>query len=154
MTNISDEDITAFRVPPSPQPAPVRRRRLWPWLLAGFFVALLILGALGACIVSNINDFAGNDVTVSVDGDTWRVGTVHGVHGWVAAMAATAAVAVVLIVVPLVVMFALLAAALGIGAALFAVLLAAALAASPLLLLGVLIWWIVRPRRRAPSAAG
>jgi len=153
-TGISDEDITAFRAPPPATPPPLpRRRRLWPWLLGAFVVLALSCAVIAAALVAGLGDLVGNEVSVSVDGETWRLGALHGAAVWTVALALTAVIGVVLVVVPLLVLFGLLAAALGIAAALLAALLAAAAACSPLILLGLLVWWIVRRRPARPAAA-
>ena len=63
----------------------------------------------------------------------------------------TRGLAVALVAVPCAVLLSLLAAALGIGVALLAVLAVAAVALSPLWLIGLLLWLLLR--RRPPAAA-
>jgi len=148
---MGDHDIKAFGPAPLPPaayaPGAPRGGGLWRWLL----LALLVLAVVTACstvaLVSTLADFGNNGVSITIDGETWRLSSLDGGHGVLAVLGVLLALLVVLLVVPVAVMLGLLAAALGIGVALLAAVAVAGVALSPLLLLGVLVWWIVRPRR-------
>ncbi len=152
---MTDEDIHAFQpVPPAP---PARRRRHWPWLLAG----LVLLGALAAAAMATawlgLSDAAQHGLHVQIDGDDWNSAFADGdrlqAHWGLALagviLALTAVFVVVTVVVPTAVLLALLAAALGIGVVLLAVLAVAAVVLSPLWALALLLWLALRPRRIA-----
>ena len=156
------EDIHAFTpafTPVTPPPAPMRRpRHAWPWLLAGALLLMLLALACAVAGIAAMADAAHHGLHVVINGepcDPVVIGTEHGLPAVLGAVAALAvALVVVLLVVPVVVLLALLAAAAGLGIALVAVLAVVAVALSPLWLMGVLLWLLIRPgTRRNPSAA-
>lgn len=123
------------------------RRSVWPWLL---------LAVLGACVLATVAagwglahwaDAFGDGASVTIDGETWRIGGLAGVGGlawWSVAAVLVCTVVIVAVVVPLAVAGALLAAlaAVGVALALVVIVVAAGLAllASPFVLLGALVW--------------
>jgi hypothetical protein len=89
---------------------------------------------------------------ITIDGDTITLGALHGTDWLVALLLVVAAVLIVVLIVPIAVLVPLLAAALGLGVALLAMLGAAALVMSPLLLLVWIIWRLARAEK--PRGAG
>jgi hypothetical protein len=166
---MNDDDIYAFNPPPDkaagPAPAdrpPVRRRRLWPWLLGAalLFVLLAVTGMV--VLATSLLDSAAQEVQVVVDGQPWQ-------HDGPAVVAAALAVTAVLlavggalllgllfaaVVVPLVLVLALLGVAVcllfGLAGPLLAVVALAVVLLSPLWLALALLWWLLR---RRPSGA-
>lgn len=172
---MKDEDIFAFNpvpgaapVPATPAPA-ARRRRVWPWLLAGLLVLAVLATVGGAVALLALVEAADDGVQLFVDGQPWDASLGAGFGALAALAAATVAVLGiggalllgllgVLLVVPLAVGAVLLALALGLGGALLAVLAvlavvvaAVAVGLSPLWLLVLLLWWLLR--RKPPAAA-
>ena len=165
---MNDADIHAFNPQPTrPAVAPAalpaaQRRRLWPWLLGALAMLLLVMTAgLGWALVSLLDE-ARESVQVFSNGEPWHAtgSDLAGVLGMATALVAllgvggtllAAFVAVlmgVLIVVPLVLVCVLLAVGLGLGGALLAAAVVAAVVLSPLWLLGLLLWLLLR---RAPQ---
>ncbi len=146
-------------------PAP---RRRWPWVLLGLAVlGLVLMLALGSAAwheVHGPHGLAGvGDWRIGIDEDGWHgdVG-IGGVVGIVVAV--LVALFVLLVVVPLVLLGAGLAvgvaltlAALSIAAALLlalgSVLLVLAVATSPLWLIGLVLWWALKPETPAVASA-
>jgi len=152
MAGMTDDDIRAFGPAPAAAPkAPLLRRRRWRWWLFGTLVALLSMAWLLACAVGLLIDALDPATTISIDGQRWELASLRGTHVLGLVFALLIAAAVVLVVVPLVVLLALLCAALCVGVALLAVLGSLALALSPLWLLVLLLWLLLRPARR-PAA--
>jgi hypothetical protein len=114
----------------------------------GSVFAVLLLCALVALVTVLALVWAAlplEHTTITVDGRTIAL---SGIEGWRAALAIAAAVFAVfmaLVVAALVVVFAVGVALLGIVVSTLAVLASLALAASPLVLIGWLIWRLVRP---------
>ena len=168
---MNDADIRAFNPQPArPAVAPAalpaaQRRRLWPWLLGALALLLLSLlvmtAGLGWALVSLLDE-ARESVQVFSNGEPWDAtgSDLAGVLGMATALVAllgvggtllaafVAVLMVVLIVVPLVLVCVLLAVGLGLGGALLAAAVVAAVALSPLWLLGLLLWLLLR---RAPQ---
>jgi hypothetical protein len=145
---MTDEDIHAFRpaAPLAPAAAAATPRRRSGWRTFFVTVGLLSLLAivLAVAIVSSAASFADHGITVVLDDDVWHW-PFDGLPaiGFVAALVVAC---VLLLVVPVVVAVALLAVAFALGAALLTVLTVVLAATSPLWLLGLLIWWLARPR--------
>ena len=172
---MNDDDIDAFNPPPRPavaaaaaMPSPAARRGMWPWLLGAAVLLLLVLTAgPGWALVSLLED-AKDGVEVFANGEPWGawngdsaglLGTalvaLLGVGGalLVALLAVLLVVfLVVFLVLPLVLVCVVLAVGLGLGGALLAAALVAAVVLSPLWLLGVLLWLLLR-RTPKPTAA-
>jgi hypothetical protein len=159
---VKDEDILAFGPsagfaslsPGGPAPAP-RVPRLARWLLAGVLLAVLLSMAAGAAAWMLLADAATDGVHVTVNGQPWAgldIDSDDALAGMLGAgMAVLALLAVVLFVVPAALLTALLAALLGLAVGLLAVLAVAAVMLSPLWLIVLLLWLILR-RKRAPAA--
>ncbi len=149
---------------------PLARRR-WPRLLAGAAVlGLVLLLALGSATWQQV---LGPDGIAGLAGaDDWHIGLdEHGWHGDVGiggmlgiVVSVLVALFVLLVVVPLVLLgtglavgLALLLAALAVATALLLVLGSVALvlvvASSPLWLIGLVLWWALKPRAPAVASA-
>jgi hypothetical protein len=118
------------------------------WGRAIAALALLTLVALVVVLAAVWSLLPLEHTTIAVDGETISL---SGISGWRAALAVVAAVAAVmlaLVIAALAVVLALGLAVFGIVVALLSVAGVLALVASPLLLLGWLVWRLVR---RAPS---
>jgi hypothetical protein len=145
---MNDDDITAFRASPMPAAAPRRGRGPWRWLLLALLMLMVISAGSLAAIAWMVGQFDGPSVSITVDGETWSLPALHAGHWALAGGALLLAGLLVLLVVPGLLLAALLAAAAGVGIAVLAVV---GIAFAPLLLLGALVWWALKPaRRRAP----
>ncbi len=134
----------------------MKRFARW-WLTLGLALLLLVwlLAHHGAPFwhVSGLHP----DVVFDLDGTVWRLEgwePAHGLSGGLRAMVAVFAVGavalvVLLFVLPLVLLLGvglpLLLAAVGVGVAVLAVSGVGALLFSPLILLALLMWWLLRP---------
>jgi hypothetical protein len=155
---MTDQDIYAFRPVPEAVTAPPARRRLWPWFALAFALLALLVGVACVAALWSLADSAQHGLHIRINGDDWDPMIVGGDHWASALLGVGAATVAVLVIVPVALLLALLATALGVGLALLAVLavlgsvaLVAALALSPLWLLGLLLWLLLR--RRAPDPA-
>ncbi len=156
--------MTTASFDPLRPPAP---RRRWPWILLGLsvlgLVLLLALASMAWHEVQGAHGLAGiGDWRIGIDEDGWHgdVG-IGGVLGVVVAV--LVALFSVLVVVPLALLgaglavgLALTLAALAIAAALLlalgGVLLVLAVATSPLWLIGLLLWWLLKPDAAAVAS--
>lgn len=151
---MTDDDIHAFASPRSAQPsAPVAgaRRARRPWVLLGVLMLLLLVAASGAAVLLALAEGMGGGVTITVDGERW--GPFHpAAELWTLAfVGAGAALLVVLVVVPLSAVVSLLGAVLGLGVALLALLAVTAVLLSPLWLVALVLWLMLRRRPRAAT---
>ena len=146
---MTDEDIYAFRPVPGTTPESRPRRRVWPWALAAMVLVLLLMAAAGTSALMALSDATRDGFHVVIDGDEWRPTVLATDHWGLALLGVAAAIFAVLLIVPVAVLLALTCAGLGIGVALLAVLVAAAVALSPLWLVALLLWLLLR---RKPSA--
>lgn len=134
---------------PYPTTPEVRaRRRGWAWALLAIAV-LFVAGVVGGVLVlGGTLDQALGGLDIHVDGE--RVLTVpRGEAAWWAVAAGLLAGMVMLVVVPLSLLLALLIAALGLAAAVVVVLAVSALALSPLWVLALLLWRVLREPQAA-----
>ena len=129
---------------------------LWRWL--GW---LLLLGALAVALATAVSlatmfNHLPPDLLVTVDGEQIDVHGLAASHAWLAFGSVLLAFVVVVIVVPLALLFGvgvpLLLAALGVMVALLFAGVAVAIVGSPVILLGLLLWWAVRPRKPRVTA--
>jgi hypothetical protein len=123
------------------------------WGRAVAALALLTLVALVVVLAAVWSLLPLEHTTIAVDGETISL---SGISGWRAALAVVAAVAAVmlaLVIAALAVVLALGLAVFGIVVALLCVAGVLALVASPLLLLGWLIWRLVRRASGGHAAA-
>jgi hypothetical protein len=135
----------------------------WRWL--GWFLLLAVLAVAVTAAVSMavlFNELP-SDLLITIDGEQVDIGHLHPGHAWLAFGGLVLAAVVVVIVVPIALLFGLgvplLITALVVIAALLVAGLAIAAIGSPLILLGLLMWWALRPRKpampeapRAPAA--
>jgi hypothetical protein len=126
---------------------PASPRALWPWLLLGLTVLLVLLAAGATVELVQWLRQAHDGWELVIDGERivrhdLGAGQVLLVLGGV-----LLAALIVLLVVPLAVGVGLLGAALGVGVALLALLAVAALALSPLWLPVLLLWLVLRRTR-------
>jgi hypothetical protein len=162
---MGDDDIRAFTRPEPPPPAP--RRRRWPWLLLALALpGLVMLLALGALLSHPAQGLAGmGDWHFGIDEHGWHGwegdGSVAGVLG--ALLVAGVALLVVSLVVPLVLLgvglavglslgFAALALVAALGLGLGALALVLLLLTAPLWLVGLLLWWALKPSKPAVAS--
>jgi hypothetical protein len=161
---MTDEDIHAFtplrqRLPTQPLPQAQPRRAGWLRVLGLGLGALMLLWLVllvgGAAALWSLADGGTHGLQVVTGAEDWEPWVVETNRGGLAlfllALAAAGALAAVLMAVPVAVFLALLVAALGVAVALMAVALVVAVALSPLWLLGLLMWLLLR--RRTPGAA-
>ena len=162
---MNDEDIFAFRpVPDGAAPAGrAARRRVWPWVLGGVLLLLALLVAGGLAAVSSISDWVHHSGHVVINGEPWdgwgfRNGLdIDAGDGLWALLGLGIALLAVVVIVPLAVVFSLLLAGLGIAIGLAATAgaigLVVLLVFSPLWLIGLLVWLMLRRRPAARASA-
>ena len=126
-------------------------KRAFKVLLGSALLLMLLAVAITLAVVGGVADSLANPLTVQIDDFTWSTRTLS--EHWLAASAVLLlALLVVLVIVPLAVAFGLLTAMLSVGGVALAVLLVLAMLLSPLWLLVVLAWWLLRkPRPAAPA---
>ncbi|RVU49721.1 hypothetical protein [Rubrivivax rivuli] len=165
---LDDEAIHAFTpapgrrgaAPPAPPALPVRRRRLWPWLL------LLGLALVAALLLTGVALVLDNLVEPGLTA-SWHLG--HGdiendglgtlllvlgalfAGGTAAVLATAAGLLAVLLLMPLGLAIGLLGAALGVAAVMLAVLAGLVALLLPLWLPLLLLWLLLRQRQPAPA---
>lgn len=164
---LGGDDIHAFPRAPAAAPAPARRRR-WPGLLLGLaLLGLLLALALGSLAWHELHGPHGlagvGEWQLGIGPDGW-----HGEGGLAGALAALLwgglALLIVAVVLPLTLLGAGLAVglalALGVlalvatlGLALGAAALVLLLLTSPLWLLGLLLWWALKPAAVASASS-
>ena len=150
---MTEDDIHAFpqqraAVPPA---APAPRGAVWPWVLLILVVLTALLAASGASVLMALLQHAGDGVDITINGERWDGLGSAGEHPGLAFVGIAAGLLAVLVVVPLAVLVSLLAAALGIGVALLALLAVTAVALSPLWLIVLLLWLVLRRPRPATA---
>ena len=126
-------------------------KRAFKVLLGSALLLMLLAVAITLAVVGGVADSLANPLTVQIDDFTWSTRTLS--EHWLAASAVLLlALLVVLVIVPLAVAFGLLTAMLSVGGVALAVLLVLAMLLSPLWLLVLLAWWLLRkPRPAAPA---
>ena len=160
---LSEPGLPAAPAGPLHASAPSRRaQRAWPWLVGGLLLLMLLMllvALAGTAAVLTVGREAMEGAVIHINGQRWEASALDvdalgwGMFGITAALALAALVVTVL--VPLSVLLGLAAAALGLGLALLAVLSVAALLLSPLWLVLLLVWALLRRPRPAsgPAAA-
>lgn len=158
---IADEDIYAFRPLPQaapPNTSPPRQRRRWPWVLLVGALLSALLALAGALVVTELFHSARDGLHVTINGHHWDPFFVGPEHAVLALLAVAATLFVLLMVLPMVLLMVVvvlvLAVGLALGSGLLAVVLVAAVALSPLWLLGLLMWLLLRRRTAQPSGSG
>jgi hypothetical protein len=128
-----------------------KRSSAWRWL--AWLLPLVVLVVALATVISLAAVFneLPPDLRVSLDGERVDLHGLTVVHAWLVFGSVVLACVVALLVVPLALLFGLgvplLVAALGVLAALLCAAVAVAVVGSPLILIGLLLWWAIRPRR-------
>lgn len=161
---MNDEAIYAFSPVPEPaappKPPKPPKRRWWPWVLGGIALLSLLLVVSGALTLASLLHSAPDGVHVAIDGDEWVPGVVEGFGGLMAVMGVGIGLLValfcVLLVVPLtllLVLLVLLAVGLAVGGLVLALLLVAGVVLSPLWILVLILWLLLRPKPRATIPA-
>lgn len=129
-----------------------------PWRFLGW---LLLVGVLAMALATAVSlatmfNHLPPDLLVTVDGEQIDLHGLTAGHAWLAFGSVLLAFLVVVIVVPLALLFGvglpLLLAALGVMLALLFAGVAVAIVGSPVILLGLLLWWAVRPRKPRVAA--
>jgi hypothetical protein len=118
-------------------------------------VALLLLILLAiAVVLASIGSLASLDhLAITVDGDTLALSGIGGWHAALVIVALVGAALLALVAAALAVVLVLGIAALGVAVGGFTAIAALALATSPLLLIGWLIWRLLRPAPAQRAAA-
>lgn len=130
--------------------------RAFGWLLraAGVMALLVVLVMLALAASIYFGAWHLDPTTViSIDGDDLHLASFNAGHALIAAGAIVLAMLIVFTVVPLALFGAFLAVACALGVAALAVGGVALLLFSPLILFGLLIWWLVRRSRRTTIPA-
>lgn len=134
-----------------------RKPSAWRWL--GW---LLVLGVLAVAVTAVLSmalvfNELPPDVLVTVDGEQINLHGLHAGHAWLAFGGVVLAMVIVVIVVPLALLFGIGVPLVIVGLALIAALVVAGVAVavvgSPLIVLGLLLWWAVRPKKASMPAA-
>jgi hypothetical protein len=153
-----DDDIYAFNPPPgaAPSPPPRTRRRVWPWLLGALLVLALLATAGAVAALMALADSAREGVHVVIGGESWEPPLVGAFPAAMALLgiggALLVAFLVVVTVVPLAVLLAVLCVLLAAGGAALAALVVVAVVLSPLWLVVLPLWWMLRSKP-APAAS-
>lgn len=146
---------------PGAAPVVVRRGRpFWQWwLIASLFVSAIAI----VCLVTALGHLGDVPMHVVVDGEevgggvNIALGSLPAAHQVALVSALVLAVVVMLLVVPLVIVIVLgavvVAVVAGVGLPLIAVAAAFLVATSPIWVVGLLVWMVVRANRRAAAAA-
>ena len=141
--------------PPLPPPPPAQRRR-WPWLLLASLLALCLLAVVGTLALVELVDTARDGMNITIDGERWDPAFAGPEHAALALLALAAALLVLLLVLPMVMLVVSTVVALVVtvvfGSGLLAVLVVAVVGLSPLWLLGLLLWLLLRRRPAALAA--
>lgn len=131
-----------------------RSGSVWRWLLGFLLVGMLVTAIATAISLAAVFNEIPSDLLVTVDGQAVDLHGITAGHAWMVFGLVITAVVVVVIVVPLALLFGvgvpLLLASLGVLMALVCAGVAVAVVGSPLILLGLLLWWAVRPKKRPP----
>lgn len=127
----------------------------WRWLGWALLIGTLLIALVTAVSLAAMFNHLPPDLLITVDGEQIELGGLEAGHMWLIFGAIVLAMVIVVIVVPLALLFGvgvpLLLAALGVIAALACVAVAVAVVGSPVILLALLLWWAVRPKK-TPAA--
>lgn len=132
--------------------------RVFGWLLraAGVFALLLLVVTLGiaAALYFGAWQFSGIEpMTVMIDDESFHFASFNASHALIAAAVIVLVFLIVGTIVPLVLFGVALTVVAALSLAALAVGGVALLLFSPLILFGLLIWWLVRRSRRTTMAA-
>jgi hypothetical protein len=132
-----------------------RSTSVWRWLFGFLVLGMLITAIATAISLAAVLNEIPSDLLVTVDGQAVDLHGVTAGHAWLLFGLMITAVVVVVVVVPLALLFGvgvpLLLAGLGVLLALLCAGVAVAVVGSPLILLGLLLWWAVKPKKRPPA---
>lgn len=127
----------------------------WRWLGWALLIGTLVIALVTAISLATMFNHLPPDLLITVDGEQIELGGLEASHAWLAFGAVVLAMVIVVIVVPLALLFGvgvpLLMVALGVVAALLCAALAIAVVGSPVILLGLLLWWAIRPKKQSPA---
>jgi hypothetical protein len=136
------------------------RRRRWPWALGSAALTLIVLAAVAAVLLAAFIDASPSGFNLVLDDDSFTLLPPGFEAGWGAVLVFMLAILAVLVVVPLVLLLGIvivavlglvaLAVAAALASAVVAVLVALAVATSPLWLLAMALWLLLR-RPQSPS---
>jgi hypothetical protein len=116
------------------------------------FVLLTVLVFAGVATLWWLAPFSWQEsVHITIDGHRWSLPDWHWGHGLGGAAGVALALLIVLVVVPIALLLGVLGAALGIVLGLLGLLLGLAVVLSPLLVVGLLVWLVMRDRRTPPT---
>jgi len=125
----------------------------WRWFGWALLIGTLAIAVVTAISLATMFNHLPSDLLITVDGEQIELGGLEAGHAWLAFGAVVLAMVVVVIVVPLALLFGigvpLLLVVLGVIAALLCAAVGVALVGSPVILLGLLLWWAVRPKKKA-----
>jgi hypothetical protein len=132
------------------------RSSAWCWLGWLLLLGLLVVAIATAASLAAVFNNLPSDLLVTVDGERVDLHGLSAGHAWLAFGAVVLACFIVVVVVPLALLFGLgvplLLAGLGVIMALLFAAVAVAVVGSPVILLGALLWWALKPKKvtRAP----
>lgn len=128
----------------------------WHWLGWLLLLGVLVIAFAAALSLAAYFNEIPSDLLVTVDGERIDLRGLTAGHAWLVFGAVVLACVVVVVVVPLALLFGigvpLLLAGLGVVAALLCAAVAIAVVGSPVILLGLLLWWALRPKKAVPPA--
>ena len=132
-----------------------RSTSVWRWLALLLLLGLLVTAIATAVSLAAVFNDLPSDLLVTVDGQAVDLHGLTAAHAWmVFGLVITVAVLLV-VVVPLALLFGigvpLLLAGLGVLFALVCAAVAVAVVGSPVILLGVLLWWALKPKKVPPA---
>jgi hypothetical protein len=134
-----------------------RKTSAWRWLGWLLLLTVLALAVTAAASMALLLNELPPDLLITIDGEPVDLDGLHPGHVWLAFGGLVIAAVVVVVVVPIALLFGLgvplLLTALAMVAALLVAGLAIAVVGSPLILVGLLMWWALRPKKPAAPEA-
>lgn len=134
------------------------RSSFWRWFGWALLLGTVAIAVAAAISVGVLFSHLPPDVLITIDGEQIQLGGLEAGHAWLAFGGVVLAVAIVVIVLPVTLLFGvglpLLMVLLGVVAVLACAAVGVAIVGSPVILLGLLVWWAARPKKRpaAPAA--
>jgi hypothetical protein len=133
-----------------------KRSSAWPWLGWLLLLGVLVVSLAAVISLAAVFNELPPDLLVTLDGERIDLHGLTAAHAWLVFGSVVLACVVAVVVIPLALLFGLglplLVAALGTVAALLCVAAAVAIVGSPVILLGLLLWWALKPKKRMPAA--
>lgn len=134
------------------------RTSFWRWFGWSLLIGTLAIAVAAAISVGFVFNHLPPDLLITVDGEQIQLGGLEAGHAWLAFGAMVLALVIVVIVVPLTLVFGvglpMLMVLLGVIAVLACAAVGVAIVGSPVILLGLLVWWAARPKKaKAPAAS-